>query len=135
VGLNITFICTVMQTDVRHTNCSDCVNGNWHQQTVLSVGMLYRIQMLSDWHHSDILEGLAQVDCAQVGLEHTCGQLYMGGCTFMHARACVCVSSYSSEFSSQEPDQLQHNCSVPHVIVRQYSSTIFVTWCSHFCNK
>jgi hypothetical protein len=32
------------------------------------------------------------------------------------------------------PNRL-HDCSVSHVIVEQYSSTIFVSWCSHFCNK
>jgi hypothetical protein len=47
--------------------------------------MLYHIQTLPDWHHSYTLECLAQVDCAQVGLEHTCGQLHVDGCT------CMCV--------------------------------------------
>lgn len=44
----------------------------------------------TDWHHNYILEGLAQVDCAQVGLEHTCGQLYVDGCAYMCASTCVC---------------------------------------------
>jgi hypothetical protein len=42
--------------------------------------------------------------------------------------ACAHASSWNSEFSSQEPDQLQYDCSLPHVTVQQYSSTIFVSW-------
>jgi hypothetical protein len=49
--------------------------------------MLYYIQTLPGLHHSYILEGLEQVDFVQVGLEHMCGHLYVGGCACVY----VCV--------------------------------------------